>query len=106
MARTLVTLDPVPMYRAVILYSYSGAHSLPLNPYTDANGHTRAYHEATVYGPYEKPSSARLMITKQDGYTSFGYNNHFENGHIFPVAEVYSFIEEMTPTWIPYESEK
>lgn len=111
MARQFVGLEPEPLYRAVILYKYSGMHDLPLLAYLDTNGEAHEYHAAYVYGPYEKPGPAQTMVKREGKYAKQGYRNHYDydlpygparSASVCKVAEVIGLVEETTPKWIAF----
>lgn len=111
MARQLVGLEPEPMYRAVILYKYSGLHDLPMQTYLDTNGDTHEYHKVFVYGPYEKPGPAASMVKREGKYAKQGYRNHYDftkpygparTGSMCEVSEVIGLVEHATPVWYAF----
>lgn len=111
MARQLVGLAPEPMYRAVILYKYSGLHDLELSHYLDTNGDIHEYHKVFVYGPYEKPGPAAAMVKREAKYTKQGYRNHYDfslpygparTASACEVSEVIGLVESATPVWFSF----
>ncbi len=105
MARQLTTIDPEPQYRAVIFYKYSGLHGLPMETYTDRDGRIYEYHRVHAFGPYEKPGTAKTMISRETRYAGLGYRNHYihnpqtRTNTFFDVADVQGYIESSLPLW-------
>lgn len=105
MARQLSTIDPEPQYRAVIFYKYSGLHNLPMEHYTDRDGWIYGYHRVYVFGPYEKPGTAKTLIKRETRYAGLGYRNHSiydaqtRSSTMFDVADVEGIVESSLPLW-------
>lgn len=105
MARQLLTLVPEPLYRAVVLLKYSGLHGMPLKQYTDTTGETYDYHSVRVYGPYEKPGTARAQVNREKNHAAKGYSRWCRHNPVtrgydyFDVAEVQGFVESGVPAW-------
>jgi hypothetical protein len=105
MARQLSSIEPEPWYRAVIFYKYSGLHGMPLERYTDRDGRTYEYHRVYVFGPYEKPGTAKSLIKRETGYAKKGYRNYpvydpqTRKNLQFDVADVDGVIESCLPMW-------
>jgi hypothetical protein len=107
-ARQLIGLEPEPMFRAVILYKYSGVHKLPLLTYTDQEGEDHEYHSVVVYGPFEKPHPAQQAVKRDVGYAKKGYRNHYDFSMPYgpardatkcEVSEIIGLVEIATPLW-------
>lgn len=108
MARQLIGLEPEPMFRAVILYKYSGLHDLPLLTYTDQEGEVHEYHKVVVYGPFDKPSPAQQAVKRDAGYAQKGYRNHYDftvpygparTATECKVSDLVGLVEIATPLW-------
>lgn len=105
MARQLLTLEPEPLYRAVMFYKYSGLHGLPLRTYTDRDGQTYDYHRVYVFGPYEKPGPAKQAIKRGDSHTALGYRDYYDftlpSGQRVPysVSESQGIVESSVAFW-------
>jgi hypothetical protein len=105
MARQLLTLEPDPLYRAVILYKHSGLHDLTLETYTDRDGKVYEYHRVYVFGPYEKPGPANATIKREKKYVQQGYRNYYDfslppgQRVPFPVVDVQGIVEDALPVW-------
>jgi hypothetical protein len=107
--------DPIPVYRAVILYLYPGIHSRPLHTYTTEDGQQFQYHTVEAYGPYGTKAPATSQVTsalrhheecvKNDRYTTQHIWNQatrdydvIQNGTI---PQVTAFVESQIPAWSP-----
>lgn len=105
MARQLSSIEPEPQYRAVVFYKYSGLHGMPLEIYTDTDGRTYDYHRVHVFGPYEKPGTAKSLVNRETRYAKLGYRNYpvydpqTRKNVQFDVADVSGIIESSLPLW-------
>lgn len=112
-----VSLDnPQPVYRAVVLWLYSGLTNRELKRYTTVDGTTYLYHESTAYGPYETKAPATSQITSAlRNHEGLKKNGHYEFRHQWNTAlgkservptgdsvpEITAFVEEQLPSWNP-----
>lgn len=78
-------------------------HNLPMETYTDKEGNTYEYHRVSIFGPYEKPSTAKSLLKREERFVDRGYREYYDynspNRDSYPVADMQGIIEACTPVW-------
>lgn len=93
--------DPKPVYRAVVLYLYSGTHNYTLKVYTDPTGEQHQYHRAETFGPYGNRGPATGQVTSAFRGYEWQKNRQRSTPQTYSVSHIKGFVEEQIPAWTP-----
>lgn len=78
---------------------------MDLKTYTDIDGVTYNYHTVRVFGPYEKPGTAKSLVKREKRHAEQGYSDWYNwsapvnQRKAFKVADVEGIVEVSTPVW-------